>query len=278
MATYADKDNNVYHVDEDKGDYINLKTLKTSSLNDVPIGGIFQITPRFFRGCKVELVSEPMPCSQELMPLRNADDLVEFGGRLCYMSFEKKRPAKEGKTVNQTYLQHIREVKHGSVTEHAVFSFDVRDVSRNCTHELVRHRVGTSFSQLSSRYVDQWLPTSKYTPGVYQPIGIAAEDMLPMVMECIDGYYKLLYSGLREGKDIKDARSIARHFIPGSAGTRLLLSMNARALDHFFRLRGTRFADPEIRGLACALHAKVKHYNLFQHWHNEDEFLVEREV
>src|SRR5204863_7625132 len=56
---------------------------------------------------------------------------------------------------NQAYLDHILEVGHGSVLEHAVWNFVFTGVSRSLTHELIRHRAGWGYSQLSQRYVDE---------------------------------------------------------------------------------------------------------------------------
>lgn len=79
-----------------------------------------------------------------------AEVLTETAGRVCYMSFAKPRPG-----GNAAYLGHIKEVGHGSVLEHAVWNLVVTGVSRSLTHELVRHRAGMSYSQLSQRYVDE---------------------------------------------------------------------------------------------------------------------------
>jgi thymidylate synthase (FAD) len=76
--------------------------------------------------------------------------LVETNGRVCYLSFEKPRPG-----GNAAYVGHLKQVGHGSVVEHPVWNFMVVGVSRSLTHELVRHRAGTAFSQLSQRYVDE---------------------------------------------------------------------------------------------------------------------------
>src|SRR5271156_5636198 len=72
------------------------------------------------------------------------EHLSEVAGRLCYMSFAKPRPG-----GNKTYLDHILQVGHGSVLEHAAWNFVFTGVSRSLTHELVRHRAGFGFSQLS---------------------------------------------------------------------------------------------------------------------------------
>src|SRR5688572_26648597 len=79
-----------------------------------------------------------------------AEVLTETAGRTCYMSFAKPRPG-----GNSAYLSHIKEVGHGSVLEHAVWNFLITGVSRSLTHELVRHRAGWGYSQLSQRYVDE---------------------------------------------------------------------------------------------------------------------------
>src|SRR3989440_2870807 len=79
-----------------------------------------------------------------------AEHLVEAAGRVCYMSFAKPRPG-----GNQAYIEHILEVGHGSVLEHAVWNLLFTGVSRSLTHELIRHRAGFGYSQLSQRYVDE---------------------------------------------------------------------------------------------------------------------------
>ena len=76
--------------------------------------------------------------------------LCEVAGRVCYMSFAKPRPG-----GNATYLHHILEVGHGSVLEHATWNFIITGVSRSFTHEMIRHRAGFGYSQLSQRYVDE---------------------------------------------------------------------------------------------------------------------------
>ncbi|HVB28884.1 MAG TPA: FAD-dependent thymidylate synthase, partial [Terriglobia bacterium] len=78
-----------------------------------------------------------------------AEVLAEIAGRTCYMSFGK------GRKTNQDYLDNILTSKHGSVLEHAVWNLLIAGVSRSLTHELVRHRAGFGYSQLSQRYVDE---------------------------------------------------------------------------------------------------------------------------
>lgn len=80
----------------------------------------------------------------------DAELIAELAGRICYMSFAKPRPG-----GNVAYLNHIKESKHGSTLEHSHFCFIITGISRSFSHELVRHRAGTGFSQLSQRYVDE---------------------------------------------------------------------------------------------------------------------------
>jgi thymidylate synthase (FAD) len=68
------------------------------------------------------------------------EHLAEIAGRLCYMSYAKPRPG-----GNKTYINHILEVGHGSVLEHAVWNLIFTGVSRSLTHELVRHRSGWGY-------------------------------------------------------------------------------------------------------------------------------------
>src|SRR5213080_656767 len=95
------------------------------------------------------------------------EHLCEVAGRVCYMSFAKPRPG-----GNQAYLTHILEVGHGSVLEHAVWNFVFTGVSRTLTHELIRHRAGFGYSQLSQRYVDE--SVAEYV----EPDGVAADPEL----------------------------------------------------------------------------------------------------
>lgn len=95
--------------------------------------------------------------------------LSEVGGRYCYLSFAAPRPG-----GNAAYLRHIKESGHGSVLEHAVYTFVVTGVSRTLTHELVRHRAGWSFSQLSQRYVDESATEVVVPPELAREVAAAA--------------------------------------------------------------------------------------------------------
>src|SRR5437660_11084587 len=177
--------------------------------------------------------------------------LTEVAGRVCYMSFARPRPG-----GNQTYLNHILEVGHGSVLEHAVWNFIFTGISRSLTHELIRHRAGWGYSQLSQRYVDE--SVAEYV----EPDEIAGEPELHQIwLEAVaqsHRAYVCLAEKLQEKiKSEPDrtlrrklARQAARSVLPNATETKIFVTANARALRHFIELRGSRHAEVEIRKLA----------------------------
>jgi thymidylate synthase (FAD) len=182
------------------------------------------------------------------------EHLVEVAGRVCYMSFAKPRPG-----GNQAYIEHILEVGHGSVLEHAVWNLLFTGISRACTHELVRHRAGFGYSQLSQRYVDE--SVAEYV----EPDCIADDPALHSVwLDAVahmhQAYVKLV-NGLQETyRDEPDrtlrrklARQAARSILPNATETKIFVTANARALRHFIELRGSRHAEVEIRKLAVGV-------------------------
>lgn len=183
-----------------------------------------------------------------------AEHLTETAGRVCYMSFAKPRPG-----GNEAYLKHILEVGHGSVLEHAVWCFVITGVSRSLTHELVRHRAGFSYSQLSQRYVDESI--AEYV----EPDAIANDPelhglWLESVKQSHHAYVRLTEKLLNKFQDEPDrtlrrkmARQAARSVLPNATETKIFITANARALRHFIELRGSRHAETEIRKLAVAL-------------------------
>ncbi len=183
-----------------------------------------------------------------------AEELTEVAGRICYMSFAKPRPG-----GNQAYLGHILEVGHGSVLEHAVWNFVFTGISRSLTHELIRHRAGFGYSQLSQRYVDE--SVAEYVePDVIANNPELHEIWLDAVAHSHHAYMKLverLQEAYRDEPDRtlrrKLARQAARSVLPNATETKIFVTANARALRHFIELRGSRHAEVEIRKLAVAV-------------------------
>jgi thymidylate synthase (FAD) len=180
--------------------------------------------------------------------------LTETAGRVCYMSFAKPRPG-----GNATYLHHILEVGHGSVLEHGVWNFLFTGISRSLTHELVRHRAGWGYSQLSQRYVDE--SVAEYV----EPDVIAGDPELHALWLNAVAHAHKAYTELAEKLQAKfadepdrtarrkNARQAARSVLPNATETKIFVTANARALRHFLEQRGSRFAEPEIRKLTNRL-------------------------
>jgi len=183
-----------------------------------------------------------------------AEHLVETAGRVCYMSFLRPRPG-----GNKAYIGHILEVGHGSVLEHAVWNLLITGVSRSLSHELIRHRAGFGYSQLSQRYVDESI--AEYV----EPDDIAQDPelhqlWLDAVGQAHQAYVRLTDKLQEKFKDEPDrtlrrklARQAARSVLPNATETKIFVTANARALRHFIELRGSRHAETEIRKLAIAV-------------------------
>src|SRR6188472_551562 len=109
-----------------------------------------------FKEPRITVLARPVFSEPPHLPVNwlgessDGERLAEFAGRLCYMS--QKNPASR---ATREYLENIKKQDHGSVLEHATYSLLLEGVSRSLTHELVRHRAGFAYSQLSQRYVDE---------------------------------------------------------------------------------------------------------------------------
>jgi thymidylate synthase (FAD) len=212
-----------------------------------------------------------------------AEVVTETAGRVCYMSFAKPRPG-----GNAAYLDHIKEVAHGSVFEHAVWTFLITGISRTLTHELVRHRAGWAYSQLSQRYVDEsvaeyvepdiiaddpelhalWIDAVRHAHNAYVKLVDAINlKLLPRQCRrcfgegdvrftcsgegCVNGtvYSRFLPPDADTTARRKTARQAARSVLPNATETKITVTANARALRHFLEQRGRVHAEPEIRKL-----------------------------
>src|SRR5581483_5605576 len=181
------------------------------------------------------------------------EQLVEAGGRLCYLSYGK------GRKTNAEYINNIVSSKHGSVLEHAEWNFVIAGVSRSFTHELVRHRAGWAYSQLSQRYVDESM--ANYV----EPDIIAEDERLHALwlraVETSQQAYVELVDGLMEKlADLPDkthrrklARQAARSVLPNATETMIFVTANARALRHFIEMRASEWAEEEIRKVALEM-------------------------
>lgn len=199
------------------------------------------------------------------------DDIAEFAGRQCYRSWKK------GRCVDD-YIANIIEERHGSVFRHPGVMLQLTGISRSLSLELIRHGVGTAPSQESQRYVDAKdvrfvvPPVMLDEDGSFHSIGEAelfeksCRRQLEEYTELQDRLKKRLKQMLDDG-DYKGATSYAkraneaaRAVLGNAAETRMAFTMNLQSARHILSLRGTEYADLEIRRLAVAMLAEVRDY------------------
>ncbi len=200
----------------------------------------------------------------------DADKICEMSTRLCYLSFEKGRDSKE-------FFENIFEMNHTSTIEHAVWTLIIAGVSRSFTHELVRHRAGFSYSQLSQRYVDE-ADTAVVMPPLIQEQEERIQDYWRdtmaahlleyrfLVEENLKHLMTLNVGGVISKTELrKRAREAARSVLPNATETYISVTANARAWRWFIELRGGAGADREMQKVAVAVYEVLK---------KESEFLI----
>ncbi len=195
------------------------------------------------------------------------EQLVKLAGQLCYASFGPKR------TTNaeaDKYLTNIKSSGHGSVLEHANFTFLVYGVSRSLTHELVRHRAGFAFSQISQRYVSGKVlrfverPEFASDPTLHQQfearIDKAAADY-ESTAEYLAGLQEKgseILSGEKKRDLRKKVQQTARALLPNETEAPIVVTANVRAWRHVISMRSSDHAETEIREWAYRTYQCLK--------------------
>jgi thymidylate synthase (FAD) len=208
----------------------------------------------------VSLLSRPSFTEPQHLPVQwigegtDGERLAEFAGRLCYMS--QRNPA--GRNTRE-YLENIKKQGHGSVLEHANYSLLLEGVSRSLTHELVRHRAGFAYSQLSQRYVDESEANFVVPPAIIgdealekawrEQIEGAQRSYVALVEQLMERYGWVADKVHRR----KMAREAARGVLPNSTETKIVVTGNARAWRTMLELRSSEGAELEIRRLAVTV-------------------------
>ena len=214
----------------------------------------------YFTEPKLTLLSRPVFTEPAHLPVAwlgestDGERLAEFAGRLCYMS--QKNPAQRN---TRDYLENIKKQGHGSVLEHANYSILLEGVSRSLTHELVRHRAGFAYSQLSQRYVDESDAHFVVPPAVIgdetlerawrSQIESALASYIGLVEQLMERYAWVADKVHRR----KMSREAARGVLPNSTETKIVVTANARAWRTMLELRSSEGAELEIRRCAVAL-------------------------
>lgn len=187
------------------------------------------------------------------------EEAVALSAKLCYSSadigdLQEKIEAKDQKK----FVEKLVKIGHMSPIEHVSFTFGIEGISRACSHQLVRHRVA-SYSQQSQRYVKAG-GRVQYPQG-HKGSGAGFDFIIPPSvieagkkewfiekMEHMQMWYDELVEAL--GDKGEKSNEDARFLLPNAAETKIMVTMNARELLHFFRQRCCNRAQWEIRRMA----------------------------
>ena len=196
---------------------------------------------------------------------KNAEETIAQAGKLCYskVGVDEIKEKLDDRSIEK-YITMLMDMGHMSPIEHVSFTFAAEGVSRTLTHQLVRHRLA-SYSQQSQRYVrlenfEYIIPPaikedSKALEIYEKAMENSKESYLKISESLFDKYYE---ENLSTGLNEKEARSKAekksiedaRYVFPNACETKIVFTMNARNLLHFFSLRCCNRAQWEIREMA----------------------------
>lgn len=185
--------------------------------------------------------------------------LCSFYAKACYASLTNRKNKNISKTrAIYDNIVGILDSGHGSVTEHCSMNFMITNCSRVFTHELVRHRVGSAFSQTSGRYV-----RTDELNVVIDPILEPAYDLVEEARLYLEGWYKRVEQRLKID-DVKDfatkkkLTSAMRRMLPNGQSNEMGVTLNIRALRHTIESRTSRHAEWEIREIYNQIYKIVK--------------------
>jgi thymidylate synthase (FAD) len=177
---------------------------------------------------------------------------ISAAARLCYSPADAEEILSKVVANDQDdFLDKLTAVGHLSPVEHASFTFLVEGISRACSHQLVRHRLA-SYSQQSQRYVSEEEFDYLIPPSIREDDEL--KTLFKRTMEDIQKTYSYLADHLvQKGNSSESAREDARFVLPNATETKIMVTMNARELLHFFRQRLCNRAQWEIRAMALAM-------------------------
>lgn len=193
--------------------------------------------------------------------------VVATAAKLCYSSFEPETIVGALECDSKGIEKSIRMLKglgHLSPFEHANFTFAITDVSRSFLAQITRHRIA-SFSVRSQRYVNMAGADVVVPPALKEDLNWAAVYELACersnmayreICTMLIKRYEAAGMSLRDAT--KKAQEDARFVLPEGTSTAMIVTMNARELLHFFKLRCCRRAQWEIREVADAMLRLVK--------------------
>ncbi|MCT4586102.1 MAG: FAD-dependent thymidylate synthase [Peptostreptococcaceae bacterium] len=203
----------------------------------------------------------------------NPEKVISMAAKLCYspVGIDEIESGLTEDNVDK-FLNRLMNLGHESPIEHVCFTFGVEGISRTCSHQLVRHRIA-SYSQQSQRYVK--LDQFEYIIPPYIENNEEAKalfiDAMKQDQKTYDELVEILSKQhlemfLKEGKEEKEASRLAskkaiedaRFVFPNACETKVVFTMNARTLLHFFRHRCCNRAQWEIRKMSDLMLKELK--------------------
>lgn len=192
------------------------------------------------------------------------EEKVAMAAKLCYSSAGITQ-LREGiaRQDQASFIRKLMEMGHHSPVEHVSFTFGIEGVSRSLLAQITRHRLA-SFSVKSQRYVEEGGGEDQVFDYIIPPrITNLGEDYtrkFEQQMKQIHAWYRdwLDVLSVAAGQDGDPVKEDARFVLPNAAETKMVVSMNARELHHFFNLRCCNRAQWEIRTLATEMLRLVK--------------------
>jgi len=191
---------------------------------------------------------------------QDSEELIASAAKLCY-AHDAEQVFRSDSKDSAEFVRKLMKMEHTSPTEHAVFTFYIEGVSRAMTHQLVRHRLA-SYSQRSQRYVDHkdfdyvvphQLEGRKLDVDGQQ---VDAAAYFEQTMALIAERYDKLRDAI--GGKQETSNEEARYVLPNACETKIIVTMNARELRHFFEERLCMRAQWEIRIMAGEMLKLVK--------------------
>ncbi|MFZ7121406.1 MAG: FAD-dependent thymidylate synthase [Eubacteriaceae bacterium] len=199
----------------------------------------------------------------------NPEKIVSSAAKLCYSKSGIDGIIEElNEEKIKSFLNLLIDMGHASPIEHISFTFGVEGVSRSLTHQLVRHRMA-SYSQKSQRYVVEGqfgyiIPPEiskikeaklKFVEAMEQDQRSYDELVDILKKEHIKKYLVKYKNDEKKALNMAEKSAIedARYILPNACETKIIVTMNARELLHFFNHRCCQRAQWEIRELATEM-------------------------
>ncbi len=185
------------------------------------------------------------------------EEVVAMAAKLCYSPSGVEELKEKIEAGDQAaFVEKLASIGHLSPIEHVSFTFGIEGISRACSHQLVRHRVA-SYSQQSQRYVKAEQFDYIMPPSIKQD-PVLAREFEQCMAEAQENYTRVLKRLEELGFKGEAGRQDARYLLPNAAETKIVVTMNARELLHFFRVRCCNRAQWEIREMAERMLGHVK--------------------